>query len=213
MPKSTSNLSELRPSSSVAASSTRKRSNSFSSDSLELAPTEVDLLTGDVERRAVCLRPEWNSILSDLFSLGCIRQLTTGRGAFIERVGPYPIPEFTASMAELYDGTFELRHDLSRWGRGFAVYPNLQPGAALRECGLHFFNRCGTAIHRIFLSPAGSIEAFERIAEEYGETDERQAPLPPEQGKVIPTSTRDFRASNELLVLDCPMFCTSEELV
>ncbi len=162
----------------VPAHSWTRTSDRLSSYIERLAPTEVDLLTAATGKRVVCLAPDWPHILGDLFSLGYVRLLTAGTGAFVERYSNYPSPEFSGSMAVLFDETMELRHDLTQWGRAFVVFPASRSNAGSPECGLHFFDRRGTAMHRIFLSSAGSIEALERIAEEYGRNrDDRPARL------------------------------------
>jgi putative hemin transport protein len=139
---------------------------SLASATAQLSPTEGELLAAGIGRHVIPLNTDWPNILGDLFSLGNVRMVTAGICAFIERHGIYPLPEFSDSEATLFDGHTRIAIHLTDWGHAFAVFPVGDDKSIVDGCGLHFFDRSGTAMHRILLSPASSFEAFERIAEE-----------------------------------------------
>ncbi|QHJ00608.1 hemin-degrading factor [Xylophilus rhododendri] len=118
-----------------------------------------------------------------VLGLGEIMALTRNENAVIETTGvPRPLPERLTrpaadpaaeaqrqrqlqSVVGYLGGPIDLRTDFSVWHFAFAV---VQPGAQGKTSrSLQFFDAQGQAVHKVYLTEASDVAAYERLVAEF----------------------------------------------
>lgn len=149
----------------------------------ELGISEAELLAahchesrGEGVRR---LDGDWLPLLARFGALGAMVILTRNEHAILQQKAPYSRLAVRGSTATSAGPGRELALQLERWAHGFAVVD--QGSTGLRR-SLQFFDREGTAVHKVFLLEPSSHAAFEALASRHRHED--QSPiLGPSPGK------------------------------
>lgn len=134
-----------------------------------LGVSEAELLATDIGDTVIRLQADWGELIATLESLGPIMALTRNDHAVHERKGTYRNIKINGAMGLVLDEEIDLRLFLSRWHFGFAVTEPTKDGV---RRSLQFFDRSGTAIHKIYLQENSDVEAFESLVRRYRSNDQ-----------------------------------------
>lgn len=144
-----------------------------------LGVTEAELVAAECGEAVVRLSADWGTLLAELGALGRVMALTRNEEAVSERKGRYhPVEIFREPgrppMGQVLDEGIDLRLFLSHWHSGFAVSDGSRRS-------LQFFDRDGTAIHKVFLTEESDRVAFAELVARYRSEDQSpvQAVSPP----------------------------------
>lgn len=127
-----------------------------------LGVPEAELVALGEGVTATQLRPDWEAILSELRNAGPLMALTRNEHVVHERHGSYSSPQFYDDVCIVEDNGFKAALFLSEWATGFYVR---EPSRGEIRPSLHFFNRNGDAVHKIYLTPRSQNNVFNRLAE------------------------------------------------
>jgi putative hemin transport protein len=134
-----------------------------------LKVSELGLLVTGCGDSVVRLKPDWSGILKSLQSLGPVMALTRNEYAVHEKNGVYNKVRIMGSMGLVLDEAIDLRLFLSHWHHGFSVCENKASG---ERQSLQFFDRDGTAIHKIYLLELSDKKAFDKLLRTYTSSDQ-----------------------------------------
>ena len=129
-----------------------------------LKVSELELLLIDAGQSVTRLKPEWADIVNALQGLGEVMALTRNDSAVHEKTGVYNNVRIMGEMGLVLDEKIDLRLFLSKWCYGFAVSSNTDKSP---RPSLQFFDECGTAIHKIYLTENSNAAAYESLVEKY----------------------------------------------
>ncbi len=125
-----------------------------------LGVSEMELLCASDSMSVVQLQERFDELLLELVKLGRVMALTRNESVVHERKGVYNKAEVMkghAKMALVLDEEIDLRIFFSHWKYGFAVTEQIDDG---ERNSLHFFDKSGAAIHKIYLTEKSNKNAF-----------------------------------------------------
>lgn len=157
-----------------------------------LGCSEAELLATGVGNNVTRLEGDWGAMLSALPNLGHIMALTRNEYAVHERKGYYRNVSVNGMVGLVLDEEIDLRVFLSHWRFGFAVQDETRDG--LRR-SLQFFDRDGTAVHKVYLQADGNVEGYDNIVKEFAAPEQTpgltvEEPWPAEE--LTPDGDIDF---------------------
>lgn len=140
----------------------------------DLGVSEAELLATNcgesVTRLAVPKSDKgWGEVLEQLPALGEAMALTRNEHCVHERYGRYRDVGVFGSMGSVVGPDIDLRFFLSRWHHGFVVIEETSHG---RRESIQFFDRDGTAVHKVYLQEGSDRGAFERLVEQFRSEDQ-----------------------------------------
>ncbi|WP_234567162.1 hemin-degrading factor [Rhodohalobacter sp. 614A] len=139
----------------------------------ELGVSEAELVASICDGKTVIrLKPDWEEILKAVESLGEVMALTRNESAVHEKTGTYQNISFSGHVGLVLDEQIDLRVFHKRWGFGFAV-PVENPRGTLYS--LQFFDKAGTAVHKIYLKEPERQHLYQAIVEEFRSEDQSSA--------------------------------------
>lgn len=135
--------------------------------------SEAELLAtrcGGAEPGVTRLRPPFQALLLELEGLGPLMALTRNHACVHEKTGVYDAPDFTAEsrMGVFLDDPIDLRLFFFNWHLGFFV----EEGGRL---SFQFFDRDGTAVHKVYAVKETDTEAMRALAARYAAEDQSDA--------------------------------------
>lgn len=130
----------------------------------ELGVSEAELLATKIGDTVTLLRPEFNEILKTIESLGPVTAITRNDEVVHERKGVYLNGTFNPHVSMFVGDDIDLRIFLSTWTTAFAVE---EPTKDSVRKSLQFFSKFGEAVHKIYLTPQSSEEAFDKIKNDF----------------------------------------------
>lgn len=140
---------------------------------------EAELVAAGLGRSAVRLRGPWSDVLLDVANLGPVMALTRNEAVVHEKVGAYANMEFGAHGGIVLNHDIDLRLFLARWHFGFAVTEETRSG---RRRSLQFFDKDGTAVHKIYLRDDSNADAYDALVARFAHADQANpietSPLP-----------------------------------
>lgn len=134
-----------------------------------LGVSEAELVAvrcGEGVRR---LKDDWAAIIKALPGLGTVMALTRNEHVVHEKVGRYDKISIFKSMGLVLAEEIDLRLFLDHWHFGFAVEEETRSG--LRR-SLQFFDRDGTAVHKIYLIIESDQDAYEALVRNHLDKDQ-----------------------------------------
>lgn len=140
----------------------------------KLGTSEAELLATEIGEAVVRLNDKFDELLQELHTLGRIMALTRNEEIVHERKGEYGSVEVTnghGKMGLVLGDDIDLRIFFSPWKFGFAVTSESARGT-MRS--FQFFDASGTAIHKVFLTDASDLAAYEKLVEKYRSGDQSQ---------------------------------------
>ena len=114
----------------------------------------------------------WGAVLERLPALGEMMALTRNEHCVHERKGRYREVGIFGTMGSVVGPDIDLRFFLNRWHSGFAVREETAHGP--RE-SLQFFDRDGSAVHKVYLQPDSDRAAFAALVADFRSADQSTA--------------------------------------
>lgn len=135
-------------------------------------------------------------ILKALTPLGTVMALTRNPACVHEKDGVYDKIDINPGMGLVVNHEIDLRLFMRHWESAYAVETPQKDGSVRHS--LQFFDRHGTAIHKIFARPVSNMDAWRelvaRFAGEFETVSAEPRPLPP---SVRPDAEIDVAALRE----------------
>ncbi len=137
--------------------------------------SEGELLATGVGENVVKLKNNFKELLCELHTLGRVMALTRNEEIVHERKGIYENAntDLPHKMALFVNPDIDLRIFTGNWHHGFAVTSDSARGT-MRS--LQIFDKDGTAIHKIYLTEASDLNAYEKLVEKF-KADDQNAEL------------------------------------
>ena len=135
----------------------------------QLGVSEAELVATSCGEGAIRLRAEWPQFIQRLESLGRVMALTRNAHAVHEKRGVFRDVHFHGQMGLVLDEGIDLRLFMNRWHLGFAVE---QEGRKTTLRGFQFFDRHGTAVHKVYLTAASDQMAYQQLIDEFASDDQ-----------------------------------------
>ncbi len=160
----------------------------------DLGVTEAQLVEAGCGMESTRLKHDWGAILKDLEPLGPLMALTRNAAAVHEKTGVYRNVELhdTHQMGQVLAKDIDLRLFLGRWGFGFAVALEKGGGQTLR--GLQFFDKHGTAVHKIYLRAESNKAAYDALVQKHRAEDDAPLDIAPEAAPAAQTPDDEIDA-------------------
>ncbi|GAB2475533.1 hemin-degrading factor [Comamonas humi] len=150
-----------------------------SSEGEALAAHALQLGAASAALQATPLRAEWIDILQALEACGPVMALTRNAGTVHEKTGVYAHASANGGVGLVLNHDIDLRLFFMHWHAGYAVAePSPHGGAAVLR-SLQFFNRSGSAMHKVFAREATDLAAWNALVERFAQpADAPAASLP-----------------------------------
>lgn len=136
-----------------------------------LEVSEVELLATGCGENATRLDADWQGLLGGIESLGKVMALTRNDDAVHEKTGFYQSIRLTDTGGQIQGDNIDLFLDFRHWYSAFAVTEQTRQGA---RNSLQFFDRDGTAVHKIYMTENRCIPAYRALIERYRSEDQSQ---------------------------------------
>lgn len=171
----------------VAARQPRARIRAIAT---ELGVSELELVAAGVGGlRSIPLRKPPQDIFRELGGLGRVMALTRNEWCVHERHGRYEDIRAGKTMGIVLGPDIDLRMFFSDWAHAWAV-------DADGRKSLQFFDRAGTAVHKVYLTSESDHAAFEALVARYTESNPAWPalePLPPKDPDVLDAAPPGLR--------------------
>lgn len=140
----------------------------------ELGVSEAELVATDCGDTVVRLDADWGVLLQEVESLGEVMALTRNDACVHEKHGVYHDVKLLSGhrMGLITDENIDLRLFFRYWHFGFAVATPWDGGKDGFRRSLQFFDKDGTAIHKIFLTRKSNDDAYFALVEKYRHADQ-----------------------------------------
>ena len=129
-----------------------------------LGISEVELLATKCGFGVRRLEANWGELIQELPKLGKVKALTRNAEAIHEKPGEYENVSIFGKMGLVLGRHIDLRLFLKHWQFGFAVEMESQ-GCEMPS--FQFFDRNGTAVHMVYLTPESDSNVFEELTERF----------------------------------------------
>lgn len=138
----------------------------------KLGVAEAQLLATECGDSVTRLDGNWRDAIVKLEALGKVKTITRNDSAVHELTGYYRNAEFRKSVGVVLGGIIDLRVYLNHWHFGFAQDVT-RKNRRLRS--LQFFDRDGTAVHKVYLTDESDADAYDRFVADYHSSDQSTA--------------------------------------
>ncbi|VVD86354.1 heme ABC transporter [Pandoraea communis] len=134
-----------------------------------LGVSEGETVAAFVGEHVVRLRPEFTEIIEALPALGRVMALTRNNAAVHEKDGQYEKLSHTGTIGLGLGKDLDLRIFYHQWAFGYAVETPAENGP---RRSLQFFDKAGTAVHKMFLRDHSDVAAFEALVARFRADDQ-----------------------------------------
>ncbi|WP_263787728.1 hemin-degrading factor [Salinibacter grassmerensis] len=136
--------------------------------------SEAELVATGCGEHVTRLRDGWRALLSRLHTLGPVTALTRNDAAVHETTGVYRDIEFTGThnLGLVLEDNIDLRLFMDHWHLGFAVETPRDGERGDVRRSLQFFDRDGTAVHRVFLTRESDRDAYDALVDAHRHDDQ-----------------------------------------
>jgi putative hemin transport protein len=140
----------------------------------ELGVSEAELVATGCGEGAVRLAMPgndkgWGDVIEHLPTLGDAMALTRNEHCVHERYGRYRDVGIYGTMGNVVGPDIDLRFFLNRWHYSFVVTEETSHG---RRESIQFFDRDGTAVHKVYLQAGSDQTAFKKLIERFRSDDQ-----------------------------------------
>ena len=135
----------------------------------QLGVSEAELAAASCGETTVRLEAHWPHFLQRLEELGQVMALTRNDHAVHEKHGRFREVHFQGRMGLVLDEDIDLRLFMDHWHLGFAVE---QEGRRSTLSSFQFFDRHGTAVHKVYLTAESDRKAYEGLTGEFAASDQ-----------------------------------------
>jgi putative hemin transport protein len=118
--------------------------------------------------RAMPLRAQWLELLRSLEACGPLMALTRNDSVVHEKTGVYQNISAKGLVGQALGEAIDLRLFFQQWHAGFAV-SETRADAATCPTSLQFFDRHGTAVHKVFVREQTDQLAWEQVIQRFVE--------------------------------------------
>ena len=152
--------------------------------------SEAQLLATDLGETVTRLaappeKPGWGKVIERLPTLGRVMALTRNEHCVHERKGIYREIGFFGFIGNVVGPDIDLRFFLNHWHFAFAVSEPEKDGGTKRS--LQFFDRDGSAVHKVYLQPESDVAAFEAITADFRAPEQDgEIAVQPASGPLLP---------------------------
>ena len=138
-----------------------------------LGVSEAELVATGCGDNVIRLDGRWRALLSTLDRLGPVRARTRNDAAVHETTGVYHDVTFTDAhdLGIVLEDDIDLRLFMDHWHLGFAV-ETPGGGRGTRRRSLQFFDRDGTAVHKVFLTDESDRGAYDALVDAHRHDDQ-----------------------------------------
>jgi putative hemin transport protein len=133
-----------------------------------LGVSEAELLATGCGEHVTRLEGSMQEIFREIPMLGEVMALTRNDNAVHERKGVYRNLRIHDSTGLVLDEEIDLRIFFDHWCFAFAVEEPTRDGV---RRSVQFFAQDGSALHKIYLQPEGSVEAFDALVARFRSSD------------------------------------------
>lgn len=133
----------------------------------KLGISEAELLTLSLGENVTRLAGNWKDLIQKMQRVGYVMALTRNEYCVHERKGVYDNIKFydgPHNMGVAVNPDIDLRFFMNEWHYGLAV--ELSRGNT-RLYSFQFFNKKGTAVHKIFTTPKSDVNAYHELVHEF----------------------------------------------
>lgn len=164
----------------------------------KLGVSEGELLSTGIGESVQRLRGDWRELIKQLPEVGHVMCLTRNEHIVHERHGEFRHVEFFGPvMGQVVGPDIDLRLFMHRWAHAFAVQ-DARKDEVLRS--LQFFDKDGTALHKIYLQEDGNLPRWEELINSFLSDEQLPGlavqPTPPAEVEV-PDSEIDLAGFQE----------------
>jgi putative heme degradation protein/ABC-type hemin transport system ATPase subunit len=129
----------------------------------DLNVSEAELVATGIGETAIPLKKDFENLLKRVHDLGYVMALTRNEYCVSERKGVYEKISFTPHAGLVLGEDIDLRLFMHTWQFGFAVNEN-------DRRSLQFFDKAGTALHKIYLTDQSNEEAYQNLLNDFTDT-------------------------------------------
>ena len=131
----------------------------------QLGVSEAELLATRCGSSVTRLEGNWGELMKKFPKLGEVMCLTRNEAAVHERYGTFPEQiSFFHEMGQVVGADIDLRLFMNHWELGFAVTDETEEGP---RRSLQFFDKDGTAVHKVYLTARSDVALYEEFVKEY----------------------------------------------
>ena len=123
----------------------------------------------DAPLQAQALKPDWLGLLQALEACGPLMALTRNDTVVHEKTGVYQKVSASGHVGLALGEDIDLRLFFHQWHAGFAVTEALASGPGKAPPSLQFFDRHGTAVHKIFVREQTDLAAWQAVIARHGD--------------------------------------------
>ncbi|VVE49028.1 Hemin transport protein HemS [Pandoraea eparura] len=134
-----------------------------------LGVSEGETVAAFVGEHVVRLRPEFIEIVEALPALGRVMALTRNNAAVHEKDGQYEKLSHTGTIGLGLGKDLDLRLFYHQWAYGYAVETPTESGP---RRSLQFFDKTGTAVHKMFLRNHSDVAAYDALVARFRASDQ-----------------------------------------
>ncbi len=138
----------------------------------ELGVGEAQLLSTRLGQGVTRLSNQWAALIEGVEALGEVMALTRNQHAVHEKVGTYQNIDIGPHVGLVLDKDIDLRIFVSQWAYGFAVENEDARSKKVRH-SLQFFDKHGTAVHKIFMRPTSDMDAYKTLVATHRSDDQQ----------------------------------------
>lgn len=140
----------------------------------ELGVSEAELVATDCGDLVTRLDANWGKLLQEVEALGEVMALTRNDACVHEKHGVYRDVKMINGhrMGLVVQEDIDLRIFFDYWHFGFAVATPWEGGKDGFRRSLQFFDKDGTAVHKIYLTRKSNLDAFFALVEKYCHADQ-----------------------------------------
>lgn len=129
-----------------------------------LGISEAELVCAQLQNGTTRLQGPWSEVIAAFGDLGEVMALTRNESVVHEKVGEYANMSFGAHGGIVLNHDIDLRLFLNHWHFGFAVIEDTRSG---RRQSLQFFDRDGTAVHKVYLRAQSNEPAYAKLVDRF----------------------------------------------
>ncbi len=122
--------------------------------------------------RAVALRRDWLGLLQALEACGPLMALTRNHSVVHEKTGVYQKVSASGHVGLALGEDIDLRLFFGQWHAGFAVTEPPKSHAGSAPPSLQFFDRHGTAVHKIYTREQTDLAAWQQVVDRFAEANQ-----------------------------------------
>lgn len=137
----------------------------------QLKISEAALVAAEVGISATRIDASAAKLLERVATLGEVMALSRNESAVHEKIGVYENISVGQHNAIVLGESIDLRVFPSRWAHAFAV---TKKDGDTERLSLQYFDKTGSAVHKIHLRPASNVEAYHAIVAELTLEDQSQ---------------------------------------